>query len=213
MKVPLVYPKIPDAKDNPLKNIIAFNKYDGTNMHWVWNSEYGFHTFGTRRNQYALNEFGINQFKENHSELIQAPDLFSTNYESLYSEYLSDSIFSDKEVILFTEFLGEQSFAGNHIQEDNKQIILFDVQINNKLLLPEMFLKHFNSFNIAKIVYKGKFSGQFIEDVRSNKFKTSEGVICKGSYQDELYMFKIKTTDYLNKLKVQFADSWQEYWE
>ena len=129
MKVPLVYPKIPDEKNNPLKNIIAFNKYDGTNMHWAWNSEYGFHTFGVRRNQYALNNLGINQFKENHPELIQAPDLFSNQYESLYSEYLSEN-FSDQEVIIFTEFLGKNSFAGNHSLEDDKELITFDVQDN-----------------------------------------------------------------------------------
>jgi hypothetical protein len=43
----LYYPKIPDSKDCPLEQCIAFEKYDGTNLHWTWNGVWT--GFGPRR--------------------------------------------------------------------------------------------------------------------------------------------------------------------
>jgi hypothetical protein len=34
-RVKLAYPKIPGSKDSPLATCIVFEKYDGTNFHWV----------------------------------------------------------------------------------------------------------------------------------------------------------------------------------
>ena len=39
----LVYPKIPDSKNCPHEQCVAFEKYDGTNLHWVWEVELGWY--------------------------------------------------------------------------------------------------------------------------------------------------------------------------
>jgi hypothetical protein len=63
-------------------------------------------------------------------------------------------------------------------------------------------------------VYEGKLTGTFTEDVRRGKYEVAEGVVCKGgSGGDDVWMVKIKTSAYLERLKQAFADRWEEYWE
>src|SRR5580704_5591419 len=45
----LHYPKIPGSRNCPSGPCIAFEKYDGTNLHWDWDRDFSFHAFGTRR--------------------------------------------------------------------------------------------------------------------------------------------------------------------
>jgi hypothetical protein len=70
------------------------------------------------------------------------------------------------EITVFTEFFGAQSFAGMHKQDDPKQLILFDVQTNQDMIDPEQFVQDFSSVNIARVVYRGKLTGRFIEERR-----------------------------------------------
>ena len=42
----LHYPKMPDSRRAPGGPCIAFEKYDGTNLHWEWDRDFGWHSFG-----------------------------------------------------------------------------------------------------------------------------------------------------------------------
>ena len=50
----LHYPKIPGSRHCPDGRCVAFEKYDGTNLHWEWEREFGWHSFGTRRDGFTL---------------------------------------------------------------------------------------------------------------------------------------------------------------
>ena len=50
----LYYPKMPDSRNAPLTRCWAFEKYDGTNLHWDWDREIGWHRFGTRREAFEF---------------------------------------------------------------------------------------------------------------------------------------------------------------
>lgn len=64
------------------------------------------------------------------------------------------------------------------------------------------------------MVYRGKFTGQLAEDVRRGNCDVAEGVVCKGGKGgDDLWMAKVKTYAYLERLEQAFADRWEEYWE
>jgi hypothetical protein len=57
-------------------------------------------------------------------------------------------------------------------------------------------------------------TGKFADDVRTGKYGVAEGVVCKGGEGGpDLWMAKIKTHAYLERLKRAFADRWEEYWE
>ncbi|MEH2034128.1 RNA ligase family protein [Nostoc sp.] len=215
-RVQLVYPKIPDSKNCLWEHCIAFEKYDGTNLHWVWESELGWYAFGTRRDRFDLDDMGIAQFNKAHPGLEEAPEIFNRDFAASL-----ERVFQEKfncqypEITVFTEFLGTNSFAGMHRRDDPKQLILFDVQIDKYIITPEQFIQYFSQLHIPRVVYRGKITGQFIDDIREGKYGVAEGVICKGggSNGNNGWMVKIKTYAYMNKLQQAFKDDWKTYWE
>ncbi len=213
-RVKLAYPKIPDSKNSPLAKCIAFEKYDGTNLHWVWESELGWYAFGTRRNRFDLDERGIADFNAAHPGLEEAPAIFMTEFaEPLATIFRSNSHYHCPEITVFTEFFGDRSFAGMHEDREAKQLVLFDVETQTGMVAPDRFIRDFSTVNIARVVYSGRLTGKFIEDVRMGKYDVAEGVVCKGNNASGIWMVKVKTTAYMDKLKQVFQDDWENYWE
>lgn len=206
MKIELAYPKIPESNTGLLTKCIAFEKYDGTNMHWVWNLQDGWTHFGTRRTQFELNRKGCHDFKWEHSELDDAPYIFNERLRDRLTAMLSQHpIYRLNKVYVFTEFFGPNSFAGNHSTTDaidgTQQLILIDVSIGKRIIPPEQFIKDFEPYGIARVVYEGKHIGQLIDDVYKGKYDVNEGVVCKGELKGEVHMFKAKTREWLKRLE------------
>jgi hypothetical protein len=213
----LHYPKIPGSRNCPAGRCLAFEKYDGTNLHWAWDRDFGWHAFGTRRDQSNLLPAGMEQFSKAHEHLRQAPALFfdtlAEDLEKVFREGDAYRRFSGLKV--FTEFLGPQSFAGLHRAGDPKRLVLFDVWAEGfGLVGPRPFVDDFGHLPVARLVYEGKLTGKFADDVRTGKHGVAEGVVCKGGKGGpDLWMVKIKTHAYLERLKQAFADRWEDYWE
>ena len=213
----LHYPKIPDTKGCPGGRCLAFEKYDGTNLHWCWDRDFGWHAFGTRRDEFHLTASGIAEFHDKHAHLRGCAELFLADFADRleqvflrlpkYQKYPSCKV--------FTEFLGPQSFAGLHKEEDEKRLVLFDVMVESfGIVSPWQFVADFGGPGSARVVYEGKFTGKLIEDVRQGKFNVREGVVCKGGTGgSDLWMAKMKTDAYREKLLVAFAQNWENYWE
>lgn len=221
MKIKLAYPKIPDTLDCPLKQCIAFEKLDGTNIHFVY-SNLVITEFGTRRDRFSTNSAGVKSFNQAHPELSS---LYEDNKDfilQLEIYLLEQHKYHEKDTVLFFEYCGPNSFAGQHLPKDHKKLYLIDAQIGGKLVPPAEFLEDFKEFftewpdyqdRLPKVVYKGKFSGQLFVDVRKGKFGVKEGVVVKGMVGDQVYMAKIKTEAYLERLKKEFKNDWKNYWE
>ena len=129
-----------------------------------------------------------------------------------------------ERITAFAEFYGENSFAGHHVDSDQKYLKLFDIFLFKKgFLLPEQFVDIFGDWDkAAEVVYRGKLDESFIESIRYNKLDThlNEGVICKGvsdKIQFKKYgsvlMTKIKTFEFINKLKNRYQEKWEDYAE
>lgn len=216
MKVNLVYPKIPDSSYFPPKSCFVFEKYDGTNIHWIWNLQQGFFGFGTRRHRFSYDEKGFAEFAEENRKnyLSSAAYYFNKVYEKgLDDIFRNDEKYKNSIVIVFTEYFGKSSFAGSHKPDECKKLMLIDISIDNKIITPDIFLKDFNQFPFARLLYRGKYSGQLVEDVRHGKFNVDEGVVIKGVSHGNLYMVKVKTDNYMEKLKNFYKDNWKNYWE
>jgi hypothetical protein len=211
MRVPLAYQKIPGTLNCPLKKCIAFEKYDGTNLHWVAQPEWGWVDYGTRRDRFPFNNGGDQKFEKAHPELAGVANLWDS--DGKLESYLRSAYRSAKEIVVFTEYFGPNSFAGMHQPGDKMDLVILDVQIDGSLLPPEEFIRAFQGFNIARVVFKGKYSGQLFIDVREGKYGVREGVVVKGVVDGKIHMAKIKTNAYLERLKDSFGDSWKEYWE
>ena len=215
MKTALAYPKIPDTSNCPLKKCWAFEKYDGTNMHFTLDTRTGstWSGFGTRRDYFEWTDEGWELFYQAHPEMKSMRE----DFEKI-SYHLSETLCKQLTVVyqapvVFAEWFGPNSFAGSHRANDKKELRIFDIQINGKFLSPEELVTNFASCNLAKVIYTGKYSGQLVEDIRNGKYPVVEGAVIKGIADKELYMAKVKTNTYLKKLQEQFKDNWQDYWE
>lgn len=214
-RVKLAYPKIPGSTDAPIGHCVAFEKYDGTNLHWVWDRELGWYAFGTRRNRFDFDEQGIADFNSSHDGYAVAPDIFRRNFATQLAEiFRKDASYDAAEITVFTEFVGPHSFAGLHQDSDEKELILFDVETPRGIIPPEKFIADFGTLNIARVIYRGKLTGKFTNDVREGKYNVAEGVVCKGGGgKTDLWMVKIKTNAYMKRLKMAFQENWEAYWE
>ena len=214
-RISLAYPKIPGSSAAPLERCVAFEKYDGTNLHWVWERELGWYAFGMRRNRYDLDEIGIAEFNANHSGLTDAIDIFRRDFaEPLEQVFVNNTEYLRPRITVFTEYFGPNSFAGLHKSDDEKQLILFDVETVSGMVPPEKFVADFSEFNIARVIYRGKLTGKFATDIREGRYDVTEGVVCKGgTTSDKLWMVKIKTNAYMLRIKEAFQNDWESYWE
>lgn len=215
MRVKLSYPKIGGSKDAPFEQCVAFEKYDGTNMHWVWEKELGWYAFGTRRNRFDFDSMGVQKFAAEHRELKDAPRIFLDQLaDPLISVFSSKDFYDSTEISVFAEFVGPNSFAGRHVENDEKKLVLFDVETSSGFLGPKQFIGDFKSLEIARVVYEGRLTGRFINDVREGKYNVTEGVVCKGGCGgQDLWMAKVKTNQYMEKLKNSFSHDWESFWE
>ena len=215
----LQYPSILGVKKVPKGfPCIAFYKYDGSNLRFEWSAKKGWNKYGSRTQMIDIKHEvfgkGIEIFQEQLGNII---------VERIKKAYPKE--FKNIErITAFAEFYGENSFAGNHEISDEKNVKLFDIYIFKKgFLAPEKFVEIFGDWDkAAQVVYQGNLNEGFIQDVRHNGLilPLNEGVICKGSsdkikFQTHgtVWMTKIKTFDFINRLKNRYAEKWEDYSE
>ena len=188
------YPKIPHwYKIHFGGDCVAFYKEDGTNMRFEWSKKRNkWYKFGTRNNVITLNDEiygqGIEIFLEKYSEKLI--DVFHTKYKNVES------------VVVFCEYFGENSFAGQHYHNDKKELRLFDVSLYKRgFVSPYEFIDNFGHLDITKVIYQGKYNNELVDNVRNNIFCLNEGVICKGIIEKTIWQSKIKTNTWLERLE------------
>lgn len=195
------YPETMGAKHAPLgRPCIAFYKYDGSNLRWEWNPKRGWHKMGTR----------TELFSEDHPLWGQAVPLFDEIKDDIVSRVRAE--FRDvQRITAFTEFFGKSSFAGTHMECEQKELRLFDVYLFKKGMMPgKWFLDVFGDADYAaEPIYIGNLNQPFIQDVREGKYPVWEGVVAKG----DGFQVKIKTNAYLAKLKEVFGHRWEKFGE
>jgi hypothetical protein len=197
------YLEIQGPNKAPRQYCIAFDKYDGSNIRAEWTRKRGWDKFGSRK---VLMD-------ETHP-LGDAIDIFLNTYgDDLEKIFKKDKLFRNcQNVTVFGEYFGPNSFAGWHDPDDEKEIVLFDISIHKKgMMSPRDFVKMFGHLKIPKIIYEGNFNESFIQDVKDGKYPVIEGVVAKGNLPHgksphNLWMAKVKTKTWLDKLKVEAVE-------
>lgn len=200
------YPSILGSSKAPLGvPVIAFYKYDGSNLRWEWSPKQGWHKFGTRTQLMDKTDpiFGqaIPLFHRIGDEILERARKYERGLQRL---------------TVFTEFFGASSFAGVHVQDEPKELRLIDAYLFKRgMMPPRQFLKVFGSLPYAaQVVYEGNLNQQFIDDVRKGKYPVWEGVVCKGEdSRGKPFMVKIKTDAYFKKLNEVYGTQYRLYWE
>lgn len=176
--------------------IYAFDKLDGSNIRAEWNSKKGFYKFGTRHQL----------MDENTPVFGKAIPLIKEKYEESLGTIFKENKWRD--VICFFEWYGPNSFAGQHLESDQKELTLIDVNPFKKGILgPQEFIELFGSQGIPRVLFEGYITEEFVDSVKNSSLEgmTCEGVVCKGIDKNQLSMFKIKSRLWLDKLKTYCA--------
>jgi len=193
------YWTIPGPRDAPRGlPCIGFEKYDGSNLRYLWRKG-KWVKFGTRHRLFDATDedfgIGIELFLKKYGDSI--PKAFCDTKE----------LRSVSEATIFCEFYGEHSFAGFHEPTDPKDVILLDVCPYKKGVIgPRDFLRWFGHLHIPAVVYEGDFTESFIQDVRAGTYPVFEGVVVKGNkpngkYPHNFWSAKVKTRKWLDELK------------
>lgn len=214
-----LYPSISNSSKAPRKECLVFVKEDGTNFSAKWTHKQSFDTFGIGKKGQLVSEEtpfwsrAVKVFKNKYSEILDGYFRQSKDYRNF------------REITVFGEFFGPNSFAGRHVDEENQDIKIFDILVghkNHKFLLPQDFLKEFSPIiPTPDFIYRGNLTDALIQEVRQgslNGHELNEGVICKGiersgAYMGGVWMCKIKTQKYFDKLKEKFGEESIKYWE
>jgi hypothetical protein len=182
--------------------VIAFDKLDGSNFRAEFSRKKGFYKFGTRNVM----------IDEKNEQFGKAIPIFLNKYaDELGKIFNSKEYRNHLSFVCFAEFLGENSEYGRHQEEDNFDVVLFDVNVYKKgFVKPKDFVNDFGHLHIPKIVYQGNLNKEFVEDVKQNKFDLKEGVIAKGvvgtKKSEQVYYCKIKTNQWLENLKSKYGE-------
>jgi len=79
------------------------------------------------------------------------------------------------------------------------------------LIDPKTFLKLFDKIKKAEVIYTGNLNEIFIQAIKQGNYSVVEGVVCKGGKGKDLWMRKIKTNSYIQKLKDTFHSKWTTF--
>ena len=189
------YPEITNTIQYGL-HCYCFDKLDGSNIRAEWSRKHkAFVKFGSRSRLLGAD----------NPILMQAVALIKNKYEEDLSRIFIDNRFEN--VVCFFEFFGPNSFAGNHLETDKHDVVLFDINLYKRGLIgPKEFLKLCGSLHLPNLVHVGTVGKELELAVRSGLCEgiTFEGVVCKSTIlgKDRLpIMFKIKSNAWFDKLR------------
>jgi hypothetical protein len=181
------------------EHILAFDKLDGSNIRAEWTRKNGFNKFGTRRRLLDPAE----------PILGEAVTLFQEKYaDSLNHIFRKEGMM---KATAFFEFHGENSFAGQHEDEEHT-VTLFDIHnYKQGLLTGSEFMKLVgNRVETVPVLWEGTVNSGFIKKVIESSLEgmTFEGVVCKGKLdnRNRPNNFKIKSEAWLHQLKNKCGD-------
>lgn len=175
---------------------MVFDKLDGSNIRAEWNKK-GFYKFGSRK---CLIDSSTPILGES-IEIIQ--DKYSSKLSKIFKKNKYES------VTCFFEFFGKNSFAGSHVNEDH-DVVLFDIDVYKKgIVEPLQFISLVNDLEYPGILYYDNITEDFVQSVKNRTLNgmTFEGVVCKRKYKNTIQMFKIKSNDWLDRLKNRCEDN------
>jgi hypothetical protein len=168
----------------------TFDKLDGSNLRFEWGGKKtGWYKYGTRSRL----------FDETDPDFGIAIPLFHERLAEGIEKVAIDSRW--ERLIVFCEFWGIKSFAGEHFPDDPKFLTIIDADIYKKgMMEPKEFLKAFSHLDIPQFFGVYKWNREFTELVRQGKLKgiTFEGVVGKMHHKNKIVMRKAKTQAWID---------------
>lgn len=175
-----------------------FDKLDGSNIRVEYSRKNGFSKFGTRKRLLGTDQ----------PQLYPSIEYFKNNWEESLLKICKDNRWD--KCIFFFEWVGDNSFAGQHDENEKQKLILIDVNPFKKGIMdPKQFMKTFGHLDIAKYLGFVKINKVVEQSIKEDTYSediTFEGVVCKWYEKGRFKSFKIKSTSWLTRLKNRCGD-------
>ncbi len=193
------YPSIKQFRQDRHANFVGhtFAKIDGSNLRFEWEKKKGWFRFGSRRRL----------LDESHDEFGMAMDLFRNNFADEFAKLAVQSNWNS--IMVFCEFWGAKSFAGQHEESDPKFLTPIDVAIYKKgLLASAEFVQHFeNKFDIGYLGTR-TWDDHFVQSVIGSTLPDMafEGVIGKSGSGHKQLAIKLKSQAWKDKVLQKYGE-------
>ena len=217
------FPSVPSWKERAHFGApcYVFEKFDGSNLRFEWRRKKGFYKYGTRNRLFGVDEAPFNQ---------ALPIFLTPGMAGMIEERMTRWYKGIQEFTVYCEFFGQSSFAGTHDLEEPKHLKLLDIWRHQKGFIPpaelcSMWPRRFDEMTTwqPEILYRGNLNQVLVDAVRDNvlmvgsgehvqHFPLNEGIVCKGTdRRGQVWMAKVKTNHWLDRLKNKYGDDWVKY--
>ena len=185
------YPSIPHYGEASTSGIwYGYEKLDGSLIRIEWTPKGGFCKIGRRD--------GL--LDDSNPFLVEAPAIFEEITPSL-DDWLRRR--RSKFAIAFFEFVGENSFAGNHEVEPHR-LVFIDLTLDKKGFVEPRVLRELSDVvDSASLIHTGPIESDTIKMIEEGAFPgmSFEGVVFKRNERSRRFMWKHKSRQWLQKLR------------
>lgn len=180
-------------------DVYVFDKLDGSNLRFEWTKKQGWFKYGTR----------TRLLDESDPVFGKAIPIFLSGLATELDKVIAKQRW--QHVVAFAEFLGPNSFAGQHDPSDTHVVSLIDISPNKKGVLdPRDYLDDV----YPEVTHRAAFLGRMnwgealVQMVEDGKFEGAsfEGVVGKYMDKKRLIMLKAKSRAWKEKVKALYGD-------
>ena len=193
------YPSIKQFRADRHADFVGhtFAKHDGSNLRFEWSRKQGWFRFGSRRRLLEREHptFG--------KSMAMFEDGFAETFERFATENEHDSI------VVYCEFWGPKSFAGEHEADDEHVLTPIDVAIYKRgLLATDCFVEQFGGKFDLGYLGQQTWDRQFVDSVRASKLAgmSFEGVVGKAGSGHKRKSVKLKSKAWVEKVIQQYGE-------
>lgn len=193
------YPSIKQFREDRHADFTGhtFAKHDGSNLRFEWSKKQGWFRFGSRRRL----------LERDHSVFGKSMSMFEDDFAAAFEQFAVDE--RHDSIIVYCEFWGPNSFAGEHEAEDTHVLTPIDVAIYKKGLMDTVsFIDKFgDKFDLG---YLGErtWDSTFVQSVRDSELDgmSFEGVVGKAGSGHKRSAIKLKSKAWINKVIQRYGE-------
>lgn len=174
----------------------TFAKSDGSNLRFEWSPKKGWFRFGSRRRLLT----------ESNAEFGSAMAMFRASMAEPFERIAIDRNWTG--VVVFCEFWGEHSFAGEHESVDRKTLTPIDVAIYKQgLMSPADFVGEFNDQFDLRYLGERTWDRYFVDAIKNSSLEgmAFEGVIGKCGQGHKRLAIKLKSQAWIDKVLAKYG--------
>jgi hypothetical protein len=196
------YPSIPGSIGQDFRAIpgaYIFDKLDGSQVRAEWTKKAGWAKFGTKKRLLDTTD----------EHLGEAVTVFRATMEEGLTRLARDNRW--RHLVVFMELHGPGSFAGQHVEGEEKTLTLFDLCPDKRGVLgPRQFLRLTRKLKVpvVELLDQRNWTQGFVQEVREGNVPgvTFEGVVGKAGDGHKLVMAKAKTQAWIDKVYATFGE-------